>query len=386
MSLKNDTSVLGKMNLLLFDMDGVLLQPHGYHRALQRTVGIISRLLGFGEYLLSNEHIAQFEALGISCEWHSSALCTALWMTTIAQETGKFPNEPSLHRPLSAKKFPAPALAILFETLEQFPNGMSALARAEKVIQKIAQQANVDPQQPMAVIRNCESSAHSLTFNIFQELVLGSEIYGKTYGIPGQLGECSYLNQYDQPNLSPRQVGQLRQWLENPEHGAAIMTNRPSNALLGAAGTPEVEIGARLAGVDWLPATGLGEMQWLANQQTVDSATLLKPAPIHALAAALAAARIPIRESLQGAFRALQGQDTSPLHVLDSSTIYVFEDTPGGLISAQKMQATLNRLGMSITLKKMGIASTTAKASALSDCGARVFASLQDAVSDLGLF
>ena len=79
---------LNNMNLLLFDMDGVLLQPRGYHLALQRTVDIISRMMGFGEYLLSDEAIAQFEALGISSEWHSSALCTALWMTAIAKETG----------------------------------------------------------------------------------------------------------------------------------------------------------------------------------------------------------------------------------------------------------------------------------------------------------
>jgi len=377
---------LNNMNLLLFDMDGVLLQPRGYHLALQRTVDIMSRMMGFGEYLLSDEAIVQFEALGISSEWHSSALCTALWMTAIAQETGKFPEELSLEQPLSPRKRPTPELSILFESLAQSPDEIPALTRAEKSIEKIALQFDVDPQKPMAIISNCESIVHSLTFNIFQELVIGSENYRKTYGKLGQLSQSSYLKRYDQTQISSKEINQLKNWLENPEHGAAIMTNRPSSPLFGAVRTPEAEIGARLVGLDWLPITGRGEIQWLADQQAVDSAALLKPVPIHALVAALASVGLPMEKSLQGAFRALRYQDVSDIQVLANSTIYVFEDTPGGLISAQSMQDELNRLDISINLKKIGIAATTAKKITLRNYGARVFASPREAFSTLGLF
>ncbi len=377
---------LNNMNLLLFDMDGVLLQPRGYHLALQRTVDIMSRMMGFGEYLLSDEAIAQFEALGISSEWHSSALCAALWMMAIAQETGQFPEKLSLQQPLARRKRLAPELCILYKTLEESPNEMPALARAEKTIHKIALQFDVDPKKPMAIISSCESSAQSLTFNIFQELVLGSDNYRKTYGKPGQLSQSGYLKQYDQPQISTKETYRLRKWLENPNHGAAIMTNRPSSTLPGAEGTPEAEIGARLVGLDWLPIMGLGEIQWLAHQQAIDSATLLKPAPMHALAAALASARLPMEESLQGAFQALRCQDVRAMRAIANSTVYVFEDTPGGLISAQSMKDALSRLDISINLKKIGIAATTAKNITLKNYGARVFPSTQAALSTLRLF
>jgi hypothetical protein len=238
----------------------------------------------------------------------------------------------------------------------------------------------------MAVISNCVSIEHSLTFNIFQELVLGSDNYRKTYGKPGQLSQSGYLKQYDQPQISSKEINRLRKWLENPEHGAAIMTNRPSSTLPGGDGTPEAEIGARLVGLDWLPIMGQGEIQWLADQQAIDSATLLKPAPMHALAAVLASARIPMEESLQGAFRALRCQDASAMRVIAHSTVYVFEDTPGGLISAQSMKDELRRLDVSIKLKKIGIASTTAKKITLRNYGARVFPTTQAAFSTLRLF
>ncbi|UCD42996.1 MAG: hypothetical protein JSV69_05180, partial [Chloroflexota bacterium] len=66
------------MDILLFDMDGVLIKPLAYHRALQETVRLAGIATGFGEVLLSEDQIADFEAIGISSEWHSSALCMAV--------------------------------------------------------------------------------------------------------------------------------------------------------------------------------------------------------------------------------------------------------------------------------------------------------------------
>ena len=40
------------MKIFLFDMDGVLLESHGYHLALQETVRRMARALGVGEVTL----------------------------------------------------------------------------------------------------------------------------------------------------------------------------------------------------------------------------------------------------------------------------------------------------------------------------------------------
>ena len=42
------------MNIFLFDTDGVLVKPKGYHRALQETVRLAGISTGFGEVLLDD--------------------------------------------------------------------------------------------------------------------------------------------------------------------------------------------------------------------------------------------------------------------------------------------------------------------------------------------
>ena len=71
------------MKILLFDMDGVLLESLGYHMALQETVRIMAKALGFGDLTLSADDIAAFEAGGINKEWDEAAICTALLLEAV---------------------------------------------------------------------------------------------------------------------------------------------------------------------------------------------------------------------------------------------------------------------------------------------------------------
>ena len=50
--------------ILLFDMDGVLLEPGGYHKALTETVRLIGESLGYKNVELTPADIAAFEAAG----------------------------------------------------------------------------------------------------------------------------------------------------------------------------------------------------------------------------------------------------------------------------------------------------------------------------------
>ena len=89
------------MNIYLFDMDGVLLRPLGYHRALKETVRLAGISIGLGEMLLTDEQIAVFESLGISSEWHSSALCMAMMVLQktrgiLGEATSSQPNQLNL--------------------------------------------------------------------------------------------------------------------------------------------------------------------------------------------------------------------------------------------------------------------------------------------------
>ena len=66
------------MDILLFDLDGVLLNSAGYHRSLMETVRQISQALGFGDRGLTTDEIEAFEARDITAEWDSSAIVAAL--------------------------------------------------------------------------------------------------------------------------------------------------------------------------------------------------------------------------------------------------------------------------------------------------------------------
>ena len=51
------------MRILLFDLDGVLLEPRGYHRALRETVTLVGQWLGYRRVTLTPEDIELFESV-----------------------------------------------------------------------------------------------------------------------------------------------------------------------------------------------------------------------------------------------------------------------------------------------------------------------------------
>ncbi|MBL7161019.1 MAG: hypothetical protein ISS57_00325 [Anaerolineales bacterium] len=238
----------------------------------------------------------------------------------------------------------------------------------------------------MMIIQNSESIDYSLTFTIFQELVLGSEIFEQAYGQPSQLGQESYLNSFDRSNIKPSLREKLIAWSDHPLNGAAIMTNRPSNSLLGLPGTPEAELGAALVGLDYLPVIGAGEMRWLANRFDEDVRTLLKPSSYHALSAILAASGLPADDSLLKAHQIISGKSSPRLSYLDQCTIYIFEDTPGGILATDNAREILLTRGVNIQVRKLGITKDPSKRKSLVAIGSEVFDSVDLALQSIDSF
>lgn len=319
--------------IIIFDMDGVLLAPRGYHLALQETVRLGAEALGYANITLTYEQIAQFEGLGISSEWHSSA--AALSMLT-------FGGTLSLGR--------------LFGLLKREPAQIPARIRLERAIEAITGDATR--------IRESETLA-SPSYKIFQELILGSADFERIYRIKSSLNVASYLLQFDQPLLKTSTRERLLAWLEHPEHGCAVMTNRPSSEM------PDAGYGLRLVDLDVLPLVGNNDMRWLAGQVGGETAHFLKPNAAHALAALLASTGRGLPESLLGAHGLLNGADVDDL---DVGEIVVFEDTPAGLISVGATGDVLRAKGLPVAVKKIGIApSGGVKAEFLRAQGAEVF-------------
>src|SRR4026209_1617424 len=66
--------------IILFDVDGVLVQSRAYRVSLQNTVRYFSQRLGLGEVTLTDEDMEVFESQSITVEGDSGAICVAvLW-------------------------------------------------------------------------------------------------------------------------------------------------------------------------------------------------------------------------------------------------------------------------------------------------------------------
>ena len=121
------------MKILLLDMDGVLLAPWGYHKALQETVKLVAQTLGFGNKTLSDEDIAAFEAVGITNEWDSSAISIALMLMEVWR------HDPDVAYPstidsasITNTAFKFPEFASFFQIMENTrANGLPPLERAK---------------------------------------------------------------------------------------------------------------------------------------------------------------------------------------------------------------------------------------------------------------
>ena len=373
------------MNILLFDMDGVLLRSLGYHIALQHMVKKVGHALGYQDAALTDEHIAGFESHGMTCEWHSGALTIAyLFMKAKMQQ-------PTLRFPIALQ--PAPVsmfqdgldISPLLDTLALFPSDQQPqLQRAVAVIAAVAAQAGLPPDEYAVMVAECENPSLSLTFRTFQEMVLGSENYQRTYHLPPVLDCPSYLNLYDQVLISDINRERLLRWQGTSGQYAAIVTNRPSSQIPGTPSTPEAELGAKLVGLEKLPLLAFGEIMWLSQQMGEESSGINKPSPIHTLAAMQAALGASLPESMMSAYRLLnEPHDVEEWEQLTNGEIYIFEDTIAGVISLEKARTALAEVGIKINIHKIGITENRTKKAALKKHGAEVFQDINQALGEI---
>jgi hypothetical protein len=364
------------MNILIFDMDGVLLQPIGYHRALKETVRQAGLSLGIGDVILTDEQIAHFEALGISSEWHSSALCMAYLVLNVQRQTAE---KPSLDSEFN--------LEPLFNELGAQPTSAAPLQRCLAAVESLAAKTDTDHRQTREIILQAENIHLSQTLKWFQEMILGSARYARVYDRKPVFDTTSYLKKYDLPKLSGGNAKNLLKWVIDPLNGAVIMTNRPS---LGPSeflkGALDAQLGANLVGLGNIPLIGFGDIAWLTAQCGLVGADFSKPAWQHGLAAILAASGWELKKSLSSVAGNSDALHAADLTHLQGSTITVFEDTTSGLIAVQKAAEILERLGIMVTLHLVGITDVPTKRAALLAQGASVYADINQVLVSLNLF
>jgi len=378
------------MIILLFDMDGVLVEPHGYHRALVDTVQAIGRSLGFQEVEVRPQVIAAFEAAGISSEWESAAACAALLLVRRWQENSAITFPANLAPCCELNPgLKAPDFEVFAHSLDRIKSTeLTALQRIEKAV--IEQAPDLSPGRVRSLqnlIRNATAAEQSLLHRTFQEFVLGSQVYAEVYSYRAALNTDSYLLRFDRPNLSPIEQAELRQWLAHKERVAGILTLRPSRPPGSEVfSTPEAELGAQHAGLGEAPIAGYGGLLWLGQKWGINPRSFAKPSPVHALTALRLALNDPLEEALMTSARlVIDDNDDGAWNRLNAAQVILFEDTSAGLKSLAAAQKVLRKHHVYLDVELNGITSDPKKRSALESTGANVYPSLSDALRAAGI-
>jgi hypothetical protein len=356
---------LNPYQLILFDMDGVLLQPRGYHMALQRSVKRIGQALGVPKTELTDNHIARFEALNITNEWDSVAICAALILIHIWQVDPhlRLDGMTPCPRVISDQEPNIDSFLMLFPDGGDLP-GVTAYTF---LLDQNPWLNNDQRAHLWQILGHCRDIYQSLTLPAHQETVLGSEVFSEHYRLTSQFDTHSYLSQYDRAIMTDQQLLLLREWLKHPNHKAGIMTNRPSRSPDGYLSSPEAELGMALIGLEDLPYVGSGLLAWFAvnNSQLADH-TLLKPNPVHALALLQRCLGQPLTTSLNRAVSLWRGQiDVRNWQWLNNAKIVAFEDSVKGLQSVKAACTLLEELGIAVSCKLVGVGKNPIKLAAL---------------------
>ena len=361
--------------ILLFDMDGVLLTPGGYHTALRDTVALLGRSLGFAGVELTAQQIAAFEACGVTNEWDSAAICLALMADVLH---GRFPDveiEPGLVRN------PVPAHDLVPPNIDAFVDRLADPERG--LLAPLARAASLLPEKVHHILDSAYS-IDGLSQRIQQEHVLGSAAFSETYGIPAHLNVPSYLMTHDRSNVTPKLRRTLLKWLKSPEHRAVIFTNRPSMPPEGIFGTPEAEQGAALVGLEMLPLMGTGGIVWLEYMRAAPPSTYNKPHPVHALGAIASSAGHSMADAMKlAASLALDGRVNPLWETVEGAEIWVFEDSTGGIESLNGAKKILQGAGVQVEVHPIGVSNSPIKKEALERARAEVYPNLKSALKKL---
>jgi hypothetical protein len=211
---------------------------------------------------------------------------------------------------------------------------------------------------------------------LFQNILLGSAEFEKTYELPSNYEGAMLMQSEDKALLSPESVRRLRALAERDDFRIGIYTARPSRSpkYSGDAGSgysPEAEIALEIVGLQDLPLIAMGMIDWLAKQHAERSEDLTKPNLTHALASMICALAggndvLALEEAYQ-IDKCHKNPDRTTLGKFKGSHLflYVFEDTTSGIKPVLTLANVLNGHGYKLTVVPVGVATDTNKSKAL---------------------
>lgn len=374
------------MNLLLFDVDGVLVYDRAYRAGVIAVLDYFGGLLGRSSPVIDEAAIEAFHAHSYTNEWDMCPFGVGiLLIETLARvpdiRLAAAPPIEFLHQIQAIDQARCPFEQYLDQT-DRVTGRPSA--RALAVLLSAADRLIGDDhnrQIVQAFVRDLLADpyhlAGTITTQVFQEYVLGSTAFEETYGLRARFDLPSMLYTEDRPALLAAGKRTIDQLSQSGHAQVCVYTARPSlppvdapdRLTRRAAGySPEAELALQLIDLLDYPLIAMGRMLWLAQQINRPVETLTKPAPVQALAAIAAALTKREAESLTNAYRLVaHGDMTAPFAALrgQSVEVWVVEDAVPGLHAARGAIDLLRTFDIDAHLHGIGIANGGPKAAAL---------------------
>ncbi len=393
----------------IFDIDGVLVEPKGYRAAVRATQAYFTHAMQLDDGVLVDDDIyALFEACRVSSEWDMVPLALAILIEKILEAHPELNQVNDLETCIQAiRNIPSDRLPngidyrttiLAFSTYlnsQEYP-AYQVLKLAQSIRSKVEQSS--EPGFPMfpilaqtpileILLDNTRDIYRSPTTRLFQQFSLGSQAFEQTYGLISEVETPSYLLEYDQSLISQNLGQRLSQLNQSGDLALCAYTMRPSlppkEAQVEHRGySPEAEMALQLVNLPGIPLVGYGRIHYLAQQVGWPAEKMLKPSPIQAIAAILAAASRQELTALNTAIKVYQGI-TGALASLtkgDEIVVSIFEDSAGGIEAMQLAENLLTRAGMKIRVHPYGISNHPEKRAALQRYQIPIFQSTEEAV------
>ena len=378
------------MNILLFDIDGVLVDDRGYRAGLSLTIDHFSYMMGQEKRAPAPEIVELFHANSFTNEWDIcplaiGALIVAAVRAHPAIELSPAPLVDFLRQLRGADVGPFDYAEWVMATDSRagspseraraaLDDGLSKLTLSESTRMAVAAALNELLNDPYDV-------AHSIVTQVFQEHILGSSLFEEVYRLRPRFEAESLLYHDDRPFLSAEARSLLRALVAEGSARACIYSARPSlppsstldwleqstHSPQGYA--PEAELALQLIQLTELPLIAMGRMQWFAGRVGTRVEYLVKPSPVQALAAILAALSRHEAEAVESAYRLMsEGQAPSTLTALDDRIldVWVVEDSVIGVHAASAAIDLINKGDIRARLHALGVSAGGPKAEVLS--------------------
>jgi len=375
-----------KKNIVLLDIDGVLVYPGGYRNAINSSMMYILDRMSIGYSIHDDIVPILYESVGITSEWDMLPLLMASVLDSFLARHGNNYKLGSLEQASELlSRLNIGNLSVdyklyikkLTSSLAYGKNFSSTLLH-DILIGKFENPFTQLGGHPIIydLFSHSRDIKKSFLTKLFQNIVLGDELFCEVYKIDPVMATPPFLEKYDVPLLQETTKDKLYLYIKDGLINASVYTARPSyppielhERIVGY--SPEAEMALSINGITDIPLIGYGKIAFLAEQKGINPEFLLKPNPFQAIAAIFAALTGNEIDSLDIAYNLTNYTKKGDFNLFfekfrdQDYIVHVFEDTPGGVIALREACKILSDLGINLALIPYGVSKNKEKIGAL---------------------